>query len=234
MHKQYDVAKDHLDDIKRISQENEEKLNQEYTRVAQEYQDKLNEYKTKCDVEEAAVNKELQSLKATYHTVIEQWRQREQEKHANDGYKLIITEQDKHDVVLLQSIRNQFFNPRVISKLIWQTYFQPLAKQKFIMILGKSKVCGIYKITNTITNKCYIGQAVDIYKRWCDHCKHGCGIDTPQNNRLYSAMQQDGIENFTFELLEECPREELNKKEAFYIDLYKSNEFGYNQTIGNN
>jgi group I intron endonuclease len=101
------------------------------------------------------------------------------------------------------------------------------------MILGNGTKCGIYKITNTLDNKSYIGQSVDVYKRWCDHCKCGCGIDTPKNNKLYAAMEQDGIENFTFELLEECPREELNKKEAFYIDLYESNDYGYNATKGN-
>ncbi len=101
------------------------------------------------------------------------------------------------------------------------------------MILGNSN-CGIYKITNTLDNRCYIGQSVNIYNRWCEHCKCGCGMDTPKNNKLYAAMLQDGLENFTFELLEECPREELNKKEAFYIDLYESNDYGYNSTIGVN
>lgn len=168
------------------------------------------------------------------HTAIEQWRRQEQEKAQLDGYKLNITPQDKQDISLLRNIQTQFSHPRVISKIIWQTYFQPLAKQRFIMILGKTTKCGIYKITNILDNKCYIGQSVDIYKRWCDHCKCGCGIDTPKNNKLYTAMLQDGLENFTFELLEECSKEELNKKEAFYINLYESNNFGYNSTVGVN
>jgi hypothetical protein len=41
-------------------------------------------------------------------------------------------------------------------------------------------------------------------------------------------MQEDGIQNFSWELLEECPRELLNEKEKFYIDLYDSQSFGYN------
>ena len=47
-------------------------------------------------------------------------------------------------------------------------------------------------------------------------------------------MQKDGIENFTFELLEECSREELNKKETFYINLYQSVSYGYNSQGGVN
>ena len=91
----------------------------------------------------------------------------------------------------------------------------------------------IYKITNQLTNMCYIGQAVDLAKRWKDHAKCGLGIDTPVNNKLYKAMQLNGLENFTWEILEECPSNELNEKEKFYIELYQAYEYGYNSTKGN-
>lgn len=71
-----------------------------------------------------------------------------------------------------------------------------------------------------------------MYKRWNEHCKCACGIDCPSGNKLYAAMQKDGIENFTFELLEECSREELNQKETFYINLYQSVSYGYNSQNG--
>lgn len=234
LNQQYDKTKDHLDNLKQIAKDNEIKLQEEYNNTAQQYKDKLAYIKETCDAEKAIIEFDLESLKQTRHAAIEQWRKQQQDKNQLDGYKLNITSQDKKDIQLLQNIRLQFSHPRVISKLIWQTYFQPLAKQQFVMILGNETKCGIYKITNILDNKCYIGQSVDIYKRWCDHCKCGCGIDTPKNNKLYAAMEQDGIENFTFELLEECPREELNKKETFYINLYESNDYGYNITQGNN
>jgi len=50
--------------------------------------------------------------------------------------------------------------------LIWQTYWQPLAKKRFPIILGTKTITGIYKITNLKTNDCYIGQALDMDKRW--------------------------------------------------------------------
>lgn len=46
-------------------------------------------------------------------------------------------------------------------------------------------------------------------------------------------MQTDGIENFSFELLVECPKEDLNKQEKYFIELYQSNVLGYNSTSGN-
>ena len=51
---------------------------------------------------------------------------------------------------------------------------------------------------------------------------------------IYKAMQEDGLYNFRFELLEECPRENLNEKEKYYIDLYESIVYGYNSQGGIN
>ena len=117
--------------------------------------------------------------------------------------------------------------------LIWQTYWQPIAKKQFPQILQDKTKCGIYKITNTITDECYIGQSVDIYKRWNDHCKCGLGIDTPPGNKLYKAIQEYGLENFTFELLTSCNQTELNEKERYFIELYQADTFGYNSQGGN-
>jgi len=47
-------------------------------------------------------------------------------------------------------------------------------------------------------------------------------------------MQKDKLWNFTFEILEECPREQLNEKEAFWINMYQSNVFGMNGNKGVN
>lgn len=62
--------------------------------------------------------------------------------------------------------------------------------------------------------------------------KCGLGIDTPANNKLYQAMKREGIDNFTFEILEECTPANLNEKEAFYIGLYNSYNYGYNSNKG--
>ena len=62
--------------------------------------------------------------------------------------------------------------------------------------------------------------------------KCGLGIDAP-NNKFYNAMKEQGIENFTFEILEDCAKEDLNEKEKFYIDLYQSCDYGFNSTKGN-
>lgn len=88
---------------------------------------------------------------------------------------------------------------------------------------------GIYKITNKINGKCYIGKSINIFRRWRDE-KNFRGI----NIYLKASFEKYGIENFTFEILEECIEEELNEKEKYYISLFDSTnkEKGYNMTFG--
>jgi group I intron endonuclease len=117
--------------------------------------------------------------------------------------------------------------------LIWQTYFRKPMTDLCNNIIGTAIKSGIYKITNIKTKECYIGQAVDLTSRWKDHAKAGLGIDTPAANKLYKAIQEYGIWNFSWEILEECERSELNEKEKYYIELYQSKEYGYNSIKGN-
>ena len=86
--------------------------------------------------------------------------------------------------------------------------------------MGTNTKCGIYKITNLVSNQAYIGQSVDIASRFKQHIKCGLGIDAPASNKLYKSMIEDGVWNFSFELLEECPKDKLNERESFWIDLY--------------
>lgn len=89
---------------------------------------------------------------------------------------------------------------------------------------------GIYKITNKTNEHCYIGQSRDIFKRWSDHTTAAFNPnDKSYEYPLYRAMRKYGKENFTFEILEECLIEQLNKKELFWIKEFSPT---YNQTIG--
>jgi hypothetical protein len=94
-------------------------------------------------------------------------------------------------------------------------------------------VVGIYKITNLVNGKVYIGQSINIEKRWKTHkkdalWKDGLNYEYP----LYRAIRKYGIKNFSFEIIEECAIDELNEREIFYIAKYDSYENGYNQTRG--
>lgn len=176
---------------------------------------------------------ELDKLKASRAAAISaQIREKEiQEKIS--FYCLKVKEVELSDIKILENIKGQLNNPRILSMLIWQTYWQKPMTTLCNNVLGSSIVCGIYKITNQLTGECYIGQAVNIATRWKQHAKCGLGIDTPANNKLYKSIQEYGIWNFSWELLETCPRIDLDAKEKFYIELYQSKDFGYNTTKGN-
>lgn len=74
---------------------------------------------------------------------------------------------------------------------------------------------------------CYVGQAVNIAERWRQHIKRGVGAEAPTRNKLYPAMQDFGVENFTFELIEECDRTKLDAQEDYWQDYFKAKTFGY-------
>lgn len=93
---------------------------------------------------------------------------------------------------------------------------------------------GIYKIENLINGKCYIGQSKYIEKRWINHKSDA--FNSAQKDRyeypLYRAIRKYGLENFSFEVIEECKIEELNEREIYWIGYYHSLTNGYNQTLG--
>ena len=88
---------------------------------------------------------------------------------------------------------------------------------------------GIYKITNKINGHAYIGQSIDIITRWNHHRNFA---NKNSQYPLYLAFIKYGIDNFSFEVLEECGRSHLNDREKYYIDFYKAQEWGYNMSRG--
>lgn len=94
-------------------------------------------------------------------------------------------------------------------------------------------IVGIYKITNTINGKSYIGQSVDIHKRWTSEKNASQNANRHEYNYpLSKALRKYGIENFSFTIIEQCPKDELNKKETYWINFYDTYFNGYNQTLG--
>ena len=90
----------------------------------------------------------------------------------------------------------------------------------------------IYKITNDINDKVYIGKTLSsIEKRFQEHKKDS--IRSRMENRpLYRAMNKYGCDHFQIELVEEAAIEVLSQREEYWIAFYHSYENGYNATKG--
>ena len=193
------------------------------------YDEKQDELAAMLDIE----REELAKVSKTRAAAIQAQLKEKEIKEQSSFYCLNISKLDLDDIEVLERIKPKLHQPRILSMLIWSTYYQKPMTTLCNNILGKDTICGIYKVTNQTDNMCYIGQSVDVAKRWKDHAKCGLGIDTPASNKLYKAMQEDGLHNFSWELLQACDRDELDEREKYYIELYQSKEYGYNSTAGN-
>ena len=170
---------------------------------------------------------EERSKRAAVNEEILRQRKLEEEQ---DFYRIQINPEDKEDIEILRSITPRLRHPEAINKVIWTGYYQkPLAElRKRAGIEGS----GVYKITRLKTNEIYIGQAVNVSTRWAEHCKAALGVGTLASSQLHRVMSADGCENFTFELLEEVPKDKLKERESYYIDFYDSKNYGLNTIRG--
>lgn len=90
----------------------------------------------------------------------------------------------------------------------------------------------IYKITNQINGKIYIGKTLKtIEERFKEHCN---SYKKKRNEKrpLYSAMNKYGIENFDIKEVEKCDDRSVNEREKYWIEYYGSFKNGYNATLG--
>lgn len=162
-----------------------------------------------------------------------QAQQRQEEIDSNqDYYRLALDEIDINDITLLRELQPRFVKKESIDKLIWEVYYKPAYDILTARLFPKAiKYCGIYRITDLTTGKSYIGQSVDIKERFRQHIKSALTYGKA-TNKLYSTMQKSGVHNFTFEILEEVSRENLNERETYWIEFYKTKDFGLNTTRG--
>lgn len=154
--------------------------------------------------------------------------QEKMEENHTDFHRLLLEDAELSDIKHLRSIEGMLHNPEPLNKVIWKVYYEkPYTDLIGRLDLASHIVCGIYKITHIESQMSYVGQAVNIAARWKQHIKRGIGADTPTNNKLYPAMKKFGPEAFTFEIVEECPREKLDTQEDYWQDFYKAKEFGF-------
>ena len=207
------------------AQQKEETLNQLY-------QQKLEQLELDFKVKQSELQSEIANLSSLRASLIEAQKREEELQQKQDFYRIVLSIDEQEDIDKLLRFSKECHNPQPLRKLIWSEFYLKPFGDLADRILGREKVCGIYKITNLLNKKVYIGQSVDVKTRWSNHIKASLGIDSIAHSKVHDAMSQDGVWNFTFELLEKCDKPMLNEREKYYIGFYQSNLYGYNLTKG--
>lgn len=217
-------------EIERLS--NELEIARNLTR--EEYLKFLEESAANYNHEIASKQQELESLKSNLNiakqnvdTAVQAAIRKNQMETQKDFYKLNIPEEDLEEIGILRAACRKLRNAELINKVIYKAYYEKPYTDLIGRVVGSNVKTGIYKITNIKNDKCYVGQAVNIAERWRQHIKRGLGAETPTRNKLYPAMHTYGVENFTFEIIEECSREQLNDREDYWQEYFHAKDYGY-------
>lgn len=169
----------------------------------------------------------LAGLAAKVSAAVAAAKRQEEMETAQDFYRLNLPDIDIEEIVKLREVTVLLRDSEPLNKVIWKVYYEKPYTDLIGRVVGTGVHTGIYKITNIKSQKCYVGQAADIASRWKQHIKRGIGAEAPTRNKLYPAMLEHGVENFTFEIVEECSRAQLNEREDYWQDYFGAKEFGY-------
>lgn len=182
-----------------------------------------------------SVNEEIEELKLlledykSKRDLINQAIVHEKEIHEQqDFYRIVLNESDKEDIQLLNTIEMRLHSREALYKLIYDVFYKKPLNDMINRVLQGKEFCGIYRITNLKTNEAYIGKSTNIKTRWQNHCKTAIGLDGIARTKIHSAMKEYGIDNFSFEVLEKCTKENYSEREKYWINFYETNVYGYN------
>lgn len=224
---QVQTLKDNLDLLKENTLKKYEEANAQYEN---EYLQVLSDFAliaNKKAEEIGILETQIKELRSKAQAAIEENKRRYEESEKVNFYRMVLPKEDIDEIKHLRSITPYLRNSEPLNKVIWKVYYENPCSDMIGRVLGTDVKTGIYKITNLQNNMCYVGQCVDAASRWKQHIKRGIGAETPTKNKLYPAMLEFGVENFSFELIEECDKEALNEREQYWQEFYGAKEFGY-------
>lgn len=190
---------------------------------AQSISDLINQKRIELKELDLAIKEQSEKVNAS----VEASKRAEEIRAQSDFYKLTIPKEDLDEIKELREVEKHLRNPEPLNKVIWKCYYEKPTTDLIGRVIGSGTHTGIYKITNLTNQMCYVGQAANLAERWKQHIKRGLGADPVTKNKLYPAMKAIGVENFSFEVIEECERSKLDEREDYWQDFFKAKEFGY-------
>lgn len=208
-------------------QEQEELFKQEYLTLMEDLTNELRNELLQKQENLDDIKKQINDISSIFAAAVEANKRKQEMLEQENFYRLQLSEEDLEEVYKLKDISKFLRNKEPLNKVIWKVYYEKPYTDLIGRVIGNKQKTGIYKITNIKNQMCYVGQAVDVSNRWKQHIKRGLGAETPTKNKLYPIMAKEGVENFTFELIEECSPAQLNDREKYWQEFFKAKEFGY-------
>lgn len=202
---------------------------EEYLRMQTDFVEQFRaENKKKMDAAQSLTDT-LDQLRSAASAATEVAKRHAEKENFNQFHSLQLGPNALNDIRRLEEIVPTLSTEagEAIAKVIWKVYYEKPYTDLVGRVIGSGRHTGIYRITNSNTQMCYVGQAVDIADRWRQHIKRALGAEPRTQNKLYPAMYQEGLEHFTFEVIEECEANKLNQREDYWQDFYKAKEYGY-------
>lgn len=225
------LAKEKLDHaLEKVAlqyQADEEAYRNAYLETMKEYAKECKELLQETLTQRTTAEKQLNDLQQKVEIAVAAAKREEEKRNEKDFYRLVLPDSDLNEVQQLRQVEPFLKDKEALNKVIWKVYYEKPYSDLIGRVVGSKVKTGIYKITNTVNQMCYVGQAVNIADRWRQHIKRGIGAEPPTRNKLYPAMLTTGVHNFTFEIIEECDRSLLNEREDYWQDYFKAKEFGY-------
>ena len=205
----------------------EEVAKNEYKTILEDCVSSFQQQITAKQNELSEVNKKLSDLTAKLTSAVEAAKRAEELRIKQDFYRLQLSQADIDEITRLREVTPYLRDSEPLNKVIWKVYYEKPYTDLIGRVVGTGTHTGIYKITNIENQMCYIGQAANIADRWKQHIKRGIGAEAPTRNKLYPAMLELGVENFTFEIVEEVERSKLNEREDYWQEYFHAKDFGY-------
>ena len=206
----------------------QEAINKEVVQLENNY----NTHKENLDRDISTLREELSDLKARREAYIEALKAEEKRQQDRAFYTINLTEENKEDIKILRSIEDKLHNSEALNRLIYDVFIKKPLGDLLLRIIGENTYGGIYKITNLDTQRAYIGRSTDIKKRLTEHVKGAFNISTIADQEIHRVMGREGVDKFSFEVLEKVEKEKLNEREKYWIDFYQTQSYGYNQNKG--
>lgn len=206
-----------------LAQWAQKKKEEQVQRIADEFTEfmlRQDELKKKYSAEVNEIKAELDSFSEKREAVNAAILRERELEEKEDFFRIVVPKEDQEDIEVFETIAPRLRNKEALNKLIFNVYIQRPMDEMIKRVTGGRDISGIYKITYLKTGEAYIGKTTSIKKRWGEHVKSSLDIGTIAHSSFHNRLKKDGLWNYTFEILEEVPKESLTEREKFYIKLY--------------